>query len=139
MFKRTIIMKKKRKIMVAVVAVIIVAAIATVWILMNNPLSEQERVRDEAMRYIKTNHPETASLMENIKWEGGIRNNYEAGLITYIYSSPDQGWTVIIQSPETSIHNYNIQVVCTQGGGLVNWHGLYQDNAITETSMKNTP
>ena len=132
-------MRKKLTIIVAVVAIVAIVAATAAYLFTNNSLSEQEKARNAAMNYIKTNHPETAYLMENMNWEGGLRSNYQAGSITYIYTSTNQGWTVILQSPTDSIHNYTIQASTTQGTILVNWHGTYQDNIITETSFKNTP
>jgi uncharacterized protein YpmB len=90
-------MKKKNLIIITVTAVIIIAVAGVALFVFLNQLPEEQKARDAAINYIKTNHPQTADLIKNLNWEGGIRNNYEAGKQSYIYSS--QGWTVIVQYP----------------------------------------
>jgi hypothetical protein len=134
--RRRINLRKNNIIITAVVAIVIVVGASVAWIYLTS-LSEQEKARDSTISFIKTNHPETASLIGNFKWEGGIRNNYQEGVESYIYSS--QGWTVIIQFPPVQKPVYTIQAVCTSGAIVVNWHGSYQDGIITETSYTKTP
>jgi hypothetical protein len=131
-------MKKKNLIIITVTAVVIIAVAGVALFVFLNQLPEEQKARDAAMSYIKTNHPQTADLIKNLNWEGGIRNNYEAGKQSYIYSS--QGWTVIVQYPldDASDPTYAIMAVCTSGTIVVEWHGTYHDGTITETSYRYT-
>ena len=130
-------MQKRIIIVAAVIAIVIVVAASAAWIFTSPRLSEQEKARDAVINYIKTNHAETAPLIKNLSWEGGIRNNYLVGEDTYIYGS--QGWTVIIHIPVVPNPIYTIETSCTSGSILVVWHGTYQNSAITETSYRYTP
>jgi hypothetical protein len=83
-----------RKALLGALALVIVLAIVggVSWVLINSnqrpELSTQEQVRDDAMAYIKGNHPETAPFMEDLAWIGGrVTPTGLVGAETYTYLS----------------------------------------------------
>ena len=130
-------MQRKLIILVAIIAIVVVVAASAAWIYPSTLLSEQEKARNAAINYIQTKHTETASLMTNLNWKGGIQDNYLLGAETYSYTA--QGWTVNVQYPVVPNPIYTIEASCTSGGVVVDWHGTYQSGAITETSYTYTP
>jgi hypothetical protein len=132
-------LQKNHIIILAAVVLVIVVAAGAGWWFTNSSLSTQEKARDATINYIRTNHEIATLVTNNLQWEGGIRENYQAGVETYIYSTPTQGWTVIIQYPFVSNPTYSIEAVYTLGGIIVDWHGNYQGGTITETGFTKTP
>jgi hypothetical protein len=132
--------------MIAVIGGIVGAA----WALNNNSESTAETpptqtmpklnidqdIRDDAMAYIKANHPETAQFMNNLNWTGGAVETF-APPATYIYNSP--GWTVMIQESTKNSPGFSINAEYTaQGIGIpyhMTWTGNLQEGTISETSF----
>jgi hypothetical protein len=132
--------KKLRKNLMIVIAVVFAAVIvcATVVVMLTNVAhAEEEKVRDAAMNYIKTSHPDNASAMAYLDWEGGIRHDYTLGMLTYIYTS--EYWTAIVQHPVNSSQTWTIEVVYTHAVDLIWWRGTYQSGTIAETSYRMKP
>lgn len=130
-------MRKNFMIIIAVVfAVVIVCAIVVV-MLTNVAQPEEEKVRDAAMNYIKTSHPDNVSAMAYLDWEGGIRRDFAPGMLTYIYTS--EYWTAIVQHPVNSSQTWTIEVVYTHSVDLIWWRGTYQSGTIAETSYRMKP
>jgi hypothetical protein len=113
------------------------------WAVINSQqpdISIREQVRDDAMAYIKTNHPETAQFMNNLTWTGGRTTPQDIlGAETYTYTS--QGWNVTIQYPVIANPVYAItadySAASTGGASIpyrVIWQGTLENATITETS-----
>jgi uncharacterized protein (UPF0333 family) len=131
--------------LLAVIALVIILAIVggVSWVLINSQqpeLSIQEQVRDDAMVYIETNHPEAAQFMDNLAWVGGRTTS--SGLIgaeTYAYTS--QGWNVTISYPviQNPIYTITADYSATSANGGVSipyrviWQGTWENGTITET------
>jgi hypothetical protein len=98
--------------------------------------STQEQVRDAAMAYIQTNHPETAQFMQNLMWTGG---RVDRGLIvgSELYTYTSGGWNVTMTYPVVPNPIYTVTAdYKTQDMGIpyrVIWEGTWQNGAITET------
>ena len=56
-----------------------------------------EQIRDAAIAYVGSNHPETEQFMNNMSWIGGREDTKLLGAETYSYQS--QGWNVTISYP----------------------------------------
>ncbi len=100
-------------------------------------LTTQEIVRDDAMTYIKLNHPETSQFMTSLNWTGGrVTPPDRLGAETYIYLS--QGWNVTITYPVIPNPIYTIFADYSAiGTGIpyrVTWQGTWQNNIINETN-----
>lgn len=115
---------------------------AVSWALMNShaqtPLSMQEEVRNAAMDYIKTNHPETEQFMDNLAWTGGRQDTGLIGAETFIYQS--EGWTVTIQYPVVLEPIFSISAEYSAAGEIgipysVTWEGTMQNGIGTENSF----
>ena len=136
---------KNKKIVIVLTLVVVLVIIGVIgWILISfNTLPElsiQEQVRDDTMIYIKSSHPETSQLMNNLVWTGG-RTTPEniIGAETYTYLS--QGWNVTIQYPVILNPVYKItadySVVPDSGVAIpyrVIWQGNWENGSVTETS-----
>jgi hypothetical protein len=130
---------KKKFILVIAVVVILLVAIGVGLFVFNGQAPPEVKARDATINYIKDNHPETSFMMHTFAWEGGIRYNFESGKDSYIYSSPDQGWSLTIQRPAGDTDaTYTILAVCTSGGAVLEWHGTYHNGTINETSYRLT-
>jgi len=94
-------------------------------------------VRDAVMNWIKVQHPETASLMANLVWSGGVKP-YPLGQLgagRYEYLSGQ--WNVSITYPIVPNPPYTCQVSYTDlrtEAYRVSWRGIYQSGAVTEES-----
>lgn len=104
----------------------------------------QQQVRDVAMNYIKTNHPETEQYMTDLSWTGGRQATAEGlvGAETYVYETVHgalggQWWTVEFSYPVVLNPVYTVSANYTQSGVLspvtIAWKGTWQNGAITET------
>lgn len=99
-------------------------------------LSEQETVRNSVMNYIKTNHPETAPVMNNLVWTGGRATpNNIVGSETYMYYA--RGWNFTMTYPVIPQPLYSITAdyKAPDVGILyrVIWQGTWQHEIINET------
>jgi hypothetical protein len=139
---KMLVHKKLSAALTFIVVVAIVGGISWALLSSNAPpeLSIQEQVRDDAMTYIKTSHPETAQFMNNLTWTGG-RTTPEniLGAETYTYIS--QGWNVTIHYPVIANPTYAITAdySATSAGGVsipyrVMWQGTWENGNVTETS-----
>jgi hypothetical protein len=134
-----------RKLSAVLTFIVVVAIVGGVsWALISSHVSPniptQEQVRDDAMAYIRTSHPETAQFMNNLTWTGG-RTTPEniLGAETYTYLS--QGWNVTIHYPVIANPTYAItadySAVSTGGVSIpyrVIWQGTWENGNVTETS-----
>ncbi|MCW4010114.1 MAG: zinc-ribbon domain-containing protein [Candidatus Bathyarchaeota archaeon] len=97
--------------------------------------SLQEQIRDAAMTYIKTNHPETAQFMDNLSWTGG---RVDRGMIvgSELYTYLSGGWNFTMTYPVIPNPIYSITAdYQTQETGIpyrVIWEGTWQNSTITE-------
>ena len=106
----------------------------------HSEFSTQEQIRDAAMSYIKTNHPETEPFMKNLAWTGGREPSNLVGAETYIYRSNE--WNLAINYPIVANPVYRItadySAVSTSGDVSVPykivWQGTWENKHITETS-----
>jgi hypothetical protein len=105
--------------------------------------STQEQVRDAVMTYIKTNHNETESYMQNFAWTGGRVDTGLLGAVLYSYQS--QGWNVTMQYPVIPNPTYIVTAdyispvsQVTPAEKIVSWLGTWQNGTISETSYNNT-
>ena len=89
------------------------------------------------MNYIKTSHPENATAMVYLDWQGGIRHDFIPGMLTYMYTS--EYWSATVQQFINSTQTWTIEIVYTHGGDLIWWKGTYQNGIITETSYRMHP
>ncbi len=101
------------------------------------PPLEQETVRDLAMNFIKTNHPETTQFMKNLIWTGGRATaDNVVGAETYIYYAG--GWNVTIAYPVVPQALYKITAdYKAQGISIpvrIIWEGTWQNQIIKETN-----
>lgn len=100
-------------------------------------ITTQEKIRDEVIDFIKTNHFETAQFMNNIVWTGGrvILQNL-VGAETYMYYS--LGWNFTITYPV--VLNPIYRIIADYSSPSIGvpyriiWQGTWQNNTITETS-----
>jgi hypothetical protein len=137
---------KKKILAVIALLIVVVVIIGVSWVLTNPQeappeLSTQEQVREDAMAYIKTNHPETEQFMGNLEWTGGkVTSEGLLGAEKYTYTS--QGWNVTISYPVvlnpiyTVIADYS---ATAENSGVsipyrVVWEGKWDNGTITETS-----
>lgn len=140
----------KKSTLIIVVVVVVIVLIAGIYLgynaMVNQPsatptpsptpgVATQQTIRDSAMMYIATNHADIASLTENLTWAGGRQ---EAGLVgseTYVYTAGN--WNVTITNPVVLNPTYTINAVYTDTANQVSiqWQGIYQNNAINETSF----
>ena len=100
-------------------------------------LTMQERIRDSAMYYIKSNHPETAQFMTDLVWTGGrVTSSNIVGAETYMYYI--HGWNVTINYPVVPNAIYNITADYSATSVSIPyriiWQGTWQNEAIKETS-----
>ncbi len=98
-------------------------------------LSAQNKIRDATMTYIRTKHPETATLMTSLQWAGQIDDSGTMGTTNYDYYSG--GWTVVLQTSTTSPSSYIITVNYA-GDDYISWQGTYQNSTILETSFSSS-
>ena len=133
-----------RKALLGALALVTVLAIVggVSWVLINsNPRPElltQEQLRDDAMAYIKGNHPETAPLIKDLAWTGGRVT--PAGLVgaeTYTYLG--QGWNVTITYPVVlnPVYAITADYSATSTGDVsipyrVIWQGNWENGSIVE-------
>ncbi len=99
-------------------------------------LELQEQIRNDAVGYIVSNHPETMQFSDNFTWTGGIVETF-APPETYIYNS--HGWTVMIQYPLLDGQSYKVSIeyASLDIGVLyrMTWEGTWNIGNITETSF----
>lgn len=134
--------KKIAAVLTFVALLAIVGGVSWALISCNTPpeISIQEQVRDDAVTYIKSSHPETAQFMNNLVWTGGRTTPQNIlGAETYTYLS--QGWNVTVQYPVIANPIYGITADCSavSAGGIsipyrVVWKGTWENGTITETS-----
>lgn len=96
-------------------------------------ISTQEQVRDAAMTFIKTKHPQTAQLMTSLEWAEQRDDAELLGEEKYVYTS--ENWTVTVSYPVTSDPTYTVTADYS-GDTYVSWQGTYLHGAIKETSYK---
>ena len=130
-------MRKNLIIIIALVAVVIIVGATAGFMLTNNTKPEEEKVLDAAMNYIKTSHPENASTMAYLDWQGGIRHDYAPDMLTYMYVS--EYWSATVQHPNNSTQTWTIELVYTHDADLIWWRGTYQSDTVTETSYRMHP
>ena len=98
-----------------------------------------EQIRDAAIAYIGSSHPETQQLMNQLNWTGGRQETGLVGAETYLYQA--QRWTVTLRYPVVPNPVYSVTVeYSTQSGAMgipysVFWEGTWQNGTITETSF----
>jgi hypothetical protein len=133
-----------RKALLGVLTLVILLAIVggASWVLIhsNQPpeLSTPEQVRDDAMAYIKGNHPETAPFMNDLAWNGGrVTPTGLVGAETYTYLS--QGWNVTITYPvvPNPVYAITADYSSTSTGDVsipyrVIWQGTWENGSIVE-------
>ena len=100
-------------------------------------LTTQEKIRNSAMSFIKSNHPETAQFMKDLVWTGGrVTPPNIVGAETYMYYS--KGWNVTINYPVVPNSIYNIVADYSAPSiGIpyrIIWEGTSQNEVINETS-----
>jgi len=122
-------------IIVVLFAVVIVCATTAV-LFFNGTQPEEEKVRDAAMNFIKTNHPENATTMAYLNdWQCEVQ--HEEGTVSYRYAC--EYWSVHVQHPIDSTQTWTIEGVYTHDLDLIWWKGTYQNGIITETSYRMHP
>lgn len=89
-----------------------------------------EQIRETAMNYIQTNHPESASAMTSFSWTGGAQSTGTNGSETYIYTS--SGWNITIQFPDEPDPTFSI--TANYNSGTIYWVGSCLEGAIAEMS-----
>ena len=98
-----------------------------------------EQIRDAAIAYIGSSHPETLQFMNQLNWTGGRRETGLVGAETYIYHA--EGWSVTLHYPVVPNPVYSVTAqYATQSGAIgipysVFWDGIWQNGTITETSF----
>jgi hypothetical protein len=132
---------------VIVLAILLVAGAYVVLMVMNpnNPTPSpsptptgtaepafQEQVRDQAMNFIGSTHPETQSLTSDLSWTGGRQDTGLLGSEKYFYTSG--GWAVEITNPVIPHPIYTISANYTKDNVSVTWTGTSENDLITETS-----
>jgi hypothetical protein len=100
-------------------------------------LTRQEKIRNSAMSFIKSNHPETAQFVKDLVWTGGkVTPSNIVGAEIYMYYS--QGWNVTINYPVVPNAIYNIVAdYSAQTIGIpyrIIWKGNWQNEEINEAS-----
>jgi hypothetical protein len=96
------------------------------------------QIRDEAMAYLQTNHPEAAQFMGNLNWTGGQEDTGLLGAETYTYQA--QSWNVTIHYPVVASPVYNLKVDYSTASDeasiphRVTWQGTWQDGCVAEAS-----
>ncbi|MCJ7762822.1 hypothetical protein MUP38_05135 [Candidatus Bathyarchaeota archaeon] len=135
-----------RRLSAVLTFIVVVAIVGGVsWLLISSnaapELSVQEQVRDDAMTFIKTSHPQTAQFMNNLAWTGG-RTTPEGivGAETYTYIS--QGWNVTITYPVVPNPIYTItadySATSANSGASIPyramWQGTWENGNVTEIS-----
>jgi hypothetical protein len=97
---------------------------------------QREQIRDSAMTYLKTHHPETAQFMADLSWTGG---RVENGLGAEVYTWRSGAWTFTLTYPVVPNPIYSLTAdYQTQGIGIpyrVVWTGTWRDGAVEETSF----
>lgn len=134
-----------RKLSAALTFIVVVAIVGGIsWALISSnappELSIQEQVRDDAMAYLRSSHPETGQFMNNLVWTGGRTTPQDIlGAETYTYLS--QGWNVTIHYPVIANPTYTITAdySAASTGGVsipyrVIWQGTWENGNVTETS-----
>jgi hypothetical protein len=105
--------------------------------------STQQQVRDAAITYIESSHPEAALYMQSLTWSGGRVETGRVGAENYEYttltSAPGSaGWTVTINYPVVPNPIYTVTANYTQTGVQtpvnISWEGTWQNGTITETT-----
>jgi hypothetical protein len=104
--------------------------------IVSSQLSTQEQVRDEVMRYIQSNHPETTQFIQNLVWTGGRTTPPNlVGAETYMYFS--QGWNFTLSYPVVPNAIYTItadySAHSTSIPYRIIWQGTWQNETIKET------
>lgn len=101
------------------------------------PLTEQARIRDQVLNFIRINHPETTIFMTDLAWSGGRVTLYNiVGSEVYIFYAGGWNFTMsypIIPQPVYSI----IADYKSPGVGIpyrVIWEGTWQNQEIKETN-----
>ncbi len=90
-------------------------------------LSAQEQIRDLGMAFLKSNKPETAPLVANLSWTGGMDPSAPEGTIRYLFYSTDNAWSVTVESSINSTSTYTVN-------GTYNSLTMYVSFAETYTS-----
>jgi hypothetical protein len=103
----------------------------------NLQLSTQEKVRDDIMNCIKSNHPDATQFINNLVWTGGRTTPPNLlGAETYMYYS--QGWNVTINYPVVPNAIYTVKADYSAPSiGIpyrIIWQGTWQNETIKEAS-----
>jgi len=96
-----------------------------------------EQVRDAVMSYIRVHHPETAALMQGIRWTGGdITPEGVVGGKTYQYIG--DGWNVTISWPiiPKTTHEATAEYVSPAGDLRVFWRGTVDETGTVREKIK---
>ncbi len=139
-------MSQKKLLAAIALVIVLVVVIGVSWVLISpkqppKELSTREQIREDAMAYIKTSHPETEQFMGNLAWTGG--RTTPDGLVgseTYTYIS--QGWNVtvynmVVLNPIYTITADYSATAANSGASIpyrVIWEGTWDNGTITETS-----
>jgi hypothetical protein len=89
----------------------------------------EEQVRDEAMNYIRTQHPSTATYMTSLDWISQVDDTTSTDEQKYAYVSG--GWMVTVQYPVNVNPTYTIYVEYS-GDAYILWQGVLVGDVITE-------
>jgi hypothetical protein len=100
-------------------------------------LTMQDKIRDSAMGFIKSNHPETAQFIKDLVWTGGrVTPQDLVGAETFMYYS--SGWNFTISYPVIPNPTYTITADYSAPEiGIpyrVIWQGTSQNQFIKENS-----
>ncbi|MCW4021931.1 MAG: hypothetical protein ACOWW1_10010, partial [archaeon] len=104
----------------------------------NSEMFSPEQIRDNIIQYIKDNHPETAVLVDNFHWTGGLVETGLLGAGLYTYES--EGWTVEISYPIVVNPTYEVTVEYSVPSEMISipysltWQGTYENGTITENT-----
>jgi hypothetical protein len=79
-------------------------------------------MRDDAIAYIQTNHPEAASLMTDLAWSGG-RQTPEGLVGAETYSWVSDGWNATLHYAVVLNTTYALTVNYSQGAAALSWTG----------------
>ncbi|MCW3994684.1 MAG: hypothetical protein NWE98_00860 [Candidatus Bathyarchaeota archaeon] len=95
------------------------------------------QIRDQAMEYLKMNHPETSRFMNDLAWIGGSSTPpLIVGSISYTYFSG--GWTAKIRYPVVLNPPYTVTINftgCSKGITYkIHWEGTWQAGVIDQTN-----
>ena len=111
----------------------------------SSEFTTQEQIRDSIMNYIRNQHNQTASYMQDLMWSGGMMSTgMMVGSSKYSYQS--NGWNVTMQYPITLNPIYTITANYTSPisemfppQNMIAWSGTWQNGIVTETNYSFNP